>query len=275
MEIKWDQSRLDRAIQARIALMGRTAAQIANTAAYWIAVNTKAAVPFTTINRIDTDLNVAVDLVKTKRGKRFLRGKKFQVANRSFGAVGNLAKVEKYQAVPLLALIIQARVNPSSRYNQLTGGRYFMTFSPFKGKTRAAGAAAMLAEMRRVLAARHSSVKYLLSGEVPAIRALAPYAVNKYRRGGASPNADNSAYYDFGGPDRGYAIPAFEGFTTWAKIVNATGTIGENQKAQNDALWRYVAPARQQAIDIEATLMESYVEKAMAEGNKRFNVACA
>lgn len=274
METIWDQSRFDRAISARIALISssRTPAQIVNTAAYWIAVNTKARTPFSTISTIDADLNVAVDLVKTKGGKRFLRGKKFQRENRSFGNLGNLAKLPQNEAVPLLALIINARANPGSKYNRLTGGRWALTASPFKGKYRAAGAQAMLGMMRRILAARHSSIKYLLSGEIPAIRTLAPLAVNKYRRGGASPSQDNASYYGSDGVVRGYAIPASEGFTVTATIANATGTIGKNQKAQNEALWKYVAPARQEAIDIEAELMESYVESAMAKGNAQFNL---
>lgn len=274
MDVTWDQNRMNRAILARIALMGRTAAEIVNTAAYWIAVNTKNAVPFSTIQRIDTDTNVAVDLVKTKRGKRFLKGNKFQAANRSFGNLGNMAHLAQYAEVPLLALVINARVNPYSRYNRSTGGRYALTESPFKGKSRAEGAAAMLGAMCRVLAGRHSSIKYLLSGEIPAIRTLRPLAVNKYRAGVASPMSDFGSYHETN-PVRGYAIPASEGFTTFAKIVNATGTIGRNQEAQNAALWRYVAPARERAIEIEAVLMEQYVTRAMAKGNQQFTAACS
>lgn len=277
MDTVWDQSRFDRAISARIALIGseRTPAQIANTAAYWIAVNTKARTPFSSISTIDTELNVATGLVRSKSGKRFLRAKKIQPANRQFGTLGNLAKLPKNQAAPLLALIISARANPGSRYNQLTGGRWAITASPFKGKYQAAGAQAMLDMMRRMLSARHSSIKYLLSGEIPAIRTLAPLAVNKYRRGAASPAQDNSAYHGTDGVARGYAIPASEGFSVVATIANATGTVGANREAQNAALWKYVAPARQEAIDIEAELMESYVENAMAKGNAKFNASCA
>ena|ERR1039457_2358076 len=59
--------------------------------------------------------------------------------------------------VPLAALIVNAQVNPDSNFNQITGHYFQRMASPFKGKSRAAGAQAMLDAMRRMLSARHQS----------------------------------------------------------------------------------------------------------------------
>jgi len=117
--------------------------------------------PKTPVEKIDSELNVAVALQNKKNGNGFLKGKNFQTSNRMFGNLTNLtSKAPFYKNVPLLALIINARVNPASDYNKRTGGVFARAESPFKGKSRAAGATAMLEAMRRVLSARHSSTGF-------------------------------------------------------------------------------------------------------------------
>lgn len=260
--VKWDQSRLDAALKARIAVGRRTPAQVVNTAAFWIAVNTKNDMPFTTQERIDTELNVAVPLVKMKSG-RFSRDKRR--VKKVFGAVGNLALNPKYAAVPLLALIIQARVgNPDAPFP--------LAQSPWKGVSRAIGAQRMLAMMRRIFAARHSSTHFLQIGWNPAIRILRPLAISKFRRGGPP---TESSRFEVGDPnDKGSAIPAVETWNCFAMIENSIGTEGRNAVQVNAALWRHSLGPLQRAMDLEAKLMEQYTLAQMKPANDAFNAAC-
>jgi hypothetical protein len=122
----------------------KSLSELVNQKAYYINRRAVWYAPEVSKETISTELNQAIPLTLIKSGKRFSRSKSLKSV---FGAVGNLAKVEAYRNVPLLALIIQARARNGKS-------------SPWAGKTRAAGAAAMLTAMQRVYGARQKSRAY-------------------------------------------------------------------------------------------------------------------
>lgn len=143
--IKVDHREMDAALK-RLYLFSKWApAKLVNHAAY--RSNQKAVwyAPAVTAATIATELNQAVELRRIKSGKRFARGKK----QNAFGNLGNLARTEVNQSVPLLALIIQARSGPGKSHR-----------SPWAGVTRAIGAANMIEKMRKVYGARQKSRAY-------------------------------------------------------------------------------------------------------------------
>jgi hypothetical protein len=275
-EIFWNQAGLERAVVARIAALhsNRTPAQIVNTTLYWIAVNTKNAMMpgAVTIGRIDAELAVTANPVYIKSGKRLTRDKRRKYEKATFGPLGELAKNPKYADIPLIALIIQAQVNPASRYNQLTGGRWQRDESPWKGKDRQAGAAAMLGAMRRLLASRHSSTHYLLSAWIPVVQALLPYTAQKSRPGSGRPLSDAPSYHDSEMP-RFTVVIAGAGLNVWGMIENATGTFGPNAESQNAALLKHGGPPFAAAIELEIAGLDKKTAELMAKDNAAFNQA--
>ena len=271
MTATWDQSRFDAAIRERVNYGKRTVPQIVVTSAYWVALNTKAFMPFVPISRIDAELNARLSPGLLKSGKPSKAKKRAgEIVTVSAGGT-----VARNREVALAVLIVQASARAGSRYNALTGGRWARVSSPWKGKTRAAGARDMAATIARMIKSRHSTPHFLKTGWFPAIRTLlsSPFIVNQYRRGAASPSDDRGA--DRGGQDKGWATITGSDWATEVTIANAIGTRGANAKSQNEALWRHGAPALQRALDLEAAGMEQYVADHMAPGDRAFNAACA
>lgn len=184
--------------------------------------------PFVTIPVIDAQLEVIEAPVIGKRGKPLKRKKQF---------VGNAAI-----GVPLAALIIQARANPNSRYNQLTGGRYALTASPFKGVSREAGRAAMALMIDIMTKERHKSGHFIAAGWLPSIRILK--ALVSTRLGG---KARVSGQYN---DQLGTAIPAKAGESNTSCVIeNDVGLEGLNGPSHNRALMTQGTPALQRALD--------------------------
>jgi len=273
--IEVDQHNLNEAVRLRMQFPGRTEAEIVNTAAYWIAVNTKQLTPSVPQSRINTELMVKVTPRIGERGK--MRGKPLSMkSSRNRILVGGIGTSRKYPSVPLAALIVQASVlrvgmessQPGlSEYNRRTNMRFARLRSPFAGESRAKGRRNMAAAIHRMIAARRSSTQFLLSGWVRAVQILRPFAVQKFRRGQAPPLEDRKSHH--GGPDRGTAVAAVEGSpSVWAMIENSTGMEGSvNAANYNQALIAYGAPALQAAIDIETHLMLEYAARHMDRAN--------
>lgn len=249
--VKIDASGLNRALALGQEFSKRTPAQACNTSALEVAIIAKNTMPFVTVPRIDKELSVVTSPVIGKRGKP-LKGKN----NRIFGANVDLSKNPD---VALAVLIIQARSNPNSRYNQLTNQRYALPGSPFKGVSREAGRAAMALLVHKMIAARHKSGSFLKAGWIPAVEILRPFGVNKYRRG--TVHEDASPNY---AGDLGYAQPARGGEpAAQTVILNNVGYTGKNAASFNQALQKYGAPLLQDAIDGEGRrAMQYYLDHA-------------
>lgn len=257
MSVTVDTSRLSKAIAARLQFPGRTEAQIVNTMAFYAARNAKDLTPFAPVGKIDTEIRVSASHYITKSGAVSTRKR------RAFG-MGDIRK-----DIPLVALIVNSRANPGSRVNQLEGNRYLSPQSPFKGVSREQGARLMKEAVRKLIAARHKGVKFILSGWVPAIKALYPFADK--RRGGTGATASDLEY-----AQRGDASPATEGnWKCQAIIENATGTGSKaGQPKFNEALIKFSAPALQRAVDIEEAGAIKYMIDKTKPLNDRFNAMC-
>lgn len=252
-----DISGLQAAIKERVKYPGRTEAEVVNNAAFWVAYNTREAMPFSPIGRIDAELGVAVNLTKIKSGKRFSRNKKKFTF--TAGKSGDIVT-----SVPLAALIINARANPNSNYNKITNSRYAGP-SPFKGLSRSAGAAAMAGAISRMIKSRHSSIKFLRLGWAMALQALWRF------KGGIPAKRDFSTKGDYS--QFGQVIIAQEGGTkVMAMISNDIGVEGSvNAPNYNAAMLRYGVPALQAAINREERQMLAYMIEKTKKLNDKFN----
>lgn len=265
LEVNFDTRELDRAVKLRLQFPGRTEAEIVNTAAFWIAANAKQRTPFVPQARIDTSLNVIVDVKVGPRGGKSKRyssapGGDSKTPGKSLGYMIVLARAN---------LTKRGRQSGQSEYNRRTNNRFALSKSDLEGGNRT-----IRGYVERMIKARHSATSFLKSGWVRAVKALRPFAVNKFRRGSAPPM--EGAREDHGGMPRGDAIPAVEGaWHVTAMIENATGMAGSvNAANYNQALIQHGAPALQEAIDIESTLMLEYAEKKLAEENQRAFAKC-
>lgn len=248
--IQVDTSGLVAGINAAKKYSRRSITQIVNTSAYWIAVNAKNSMPYITPERVDKDLGVIVSTTVSV-GKTGKVGRK---TIRKATASGSIT------SAPLAALIINARANPQSYYNQRTARRWALGKSPFAGKSRKAGAAAMRAAVNKLVNVRHSAGKFLLAGWIPAIRALKSKALHKFSKGGPSPNEHADSYY---GADLGAATPATESDVATAIIENLVGMEGKNAASYNAALLKYGGPGLQAAVDREGQQHMNYALKKM------------
>jgi hypothetical protein len=255
LEVNFDTRELDRAVKLRLQFPGRTEAQIVNTAAFWIAANAKQRTPSVPQARIDTELNVMVTPRLGKRGQPLsLKSYKNRILVSKAGGASRTA------GVSLGVLIFQASRSADSNYNARTHGRFSRVGMKFSRSE-------MKMAISRMIKTRHSATSFLKSGWVRAVKALRPFAVNKFRRGGLPPLEGQRD--DHGRVERGSATPALEGaWQVTAMIENATGMAGSvNAANYNQALIQHGAPALQEAIDIETGLMLEYAEKKMAEEN--------
>lgn len=260
---KLDTSLLDKGLQAAARVTKRCASELVNTAAYWIAVNAKNKTPFVTPQKIDSEMGTIVTPLKGIRGKVLSQ----KYAKNKVYSSGLTLKVKdkkgREKEVPRAALIVAARANPNSRYNQLTNHRYAISKNPFKGFNRSLGRQKMTALVDRLIKSRHSSSKFLRAGWIPAILAIKPFAVRKYTRGAGPPDTDLKSKIP---PDIGSGMPAKEGaWKVVSTIENAVGMRGKNKLSHNQALAKYGVKPLQDAIDHEGRKNMEYAMKKMGE----------
>jgi hypothetical protein len=260
-DVKWEQSRLNAAINERLRYPGRDEADIVNNAAYWVARNAIGYTHFTPIARIDTALAVEIAPRVGKRGKPL----GYSRTKRNYA--GGKGTAMLHPNVPLAALIVQASANYQSVFNTRTNRRYYRAASPFKGKTRAAGRAAMAAAVNKLIKARHSSIKFIASGWLATVRLLAPLVGKATMTEGNPARRGNDS-----SDERGWTKPATPGkWSVVATIANSTGGAGVNASGFNSALHRYGAPALDVALAEESYKMLAYIRKKEAARTAKFN----
>jgi hypothetical protein len=182
----------------------------------------------------------AMELHNIKSGKRFSRSKKNIKSFFSTGA-GD-------QGVPLLAMIIQKRAGHSSKG------------SPWKGVSRASGAARMLEAMRHVWNARARSIAFIKSCWIPARELF------KGRAGGGGRGLPPSEGAAIGGPKvigvpKGGGTPASVVWKAKAVFWNSAST----KRDHKGAVFQYGEPALQQAFDEETADTMREVERRLKE----------
>jgi hypothetical protein len=251
MQARIDKSGLKAGIAAAKKVSKRSAREIVNTSAYWIAVNAKNASPYVEALTIDRQLGVLVTPVIGKRGKP-LKRKTFYEAGGS--------PLQRKTGVPFAALIIAARARPGSNYNRQTNSRFALSKNPFAGVSRAAGAEAMRKLVNKMVKGRHSSTKFLVAGWIPSIRIMRPHAVQKYMPGVSVGVSWRTSH----GAELGSAAPATgDGVLAVASIENAIGTEGVMREKMNRALLVQLSGPLQTAVDREGVNQMNYALKKL------------
>jgi|GEM_PF-3191717 len=271
--VKIDMTGLNRGIEIAQQYSRRSPAEACNTAGYWVAVNTKNAMPAVNVGTVDSQLSLVVVPKIGKRGRPLKRGKAYSgsagTANQlDGGAIGP-------RDVPLAALIVAARAKPGSRYNTLTNARYALSRNPFAGVTRAAGRAAMRALVDKMAKGRRSSVSFLKATWVQPVKTLKRYVSSRYSPPGSGDPSDGNKQY-LGG-NLGHADPAKAGGpVATCVIASDVGTEGKNRASMDRAQQTIGAPILQAAIDREGrAAMQYYLDKSAAELEKDFNAAAS
>lgn len=245
--IRIDATGLNRGIELAQQYSKRAPAEGCNFVAKEVAFGAFENTPVTGPARVDSDM---MKIVSPKIGKRGGIVKGTQLRS------GKLIKVQrkgKTVEVPLAVLIIQARANPDSRYNELTGGRYALPQSPFKGVSPAAGRAAMaVAENVMIKGRRRAANGFIRAGWLKAIKYLKALSPAKYQGRSRLPAGQNVEAL-------GDVIPAQSGKTeTFCQIENDVGLDGKNSVSHNRALQQYGAPALQLAMETEGRKQMDY-----------------
>lgn len=226
---KIDLTGLQRGLAESTKWSRKAPAQVVNDAAFSVAVQARNNMPFVTPETVDSELSVIEHPIIGKRGKPLKGKRRFQ----STASAGS--------DVALAVLIIQASANPGSNYNRLTNSRYALPNSPFKGVSRAAGAALMVAAEDRLIKFRHSSGSFLKAGWANTVRVLRPYVKWARMPAGFISNANEKL---------GGATPALAGQTmATCTIENDIGMEGVNRASFDRALQEYGAPGLQDAVD--------------------------
>lgn len=257
---------LDRGIALARKWNKRAPAEAVNTAALYVASDAMKRTPAVPLATIDAQLDVIKTPVIGKRGKPLKNKSRFT----------DMGGSSKFAGVPLAALIIQSRSLSKSpdyegrvdRYNALTNFRYATAHSPFFGKSRESGRQAMADAIHKLIARRHSSVAFIKSGWVAAIKTLSKFARIRGTTG-VREGSDRAG-------DLGFAIPARPELQCQAQIENDVGERGVQAESFRAALIKYGEGPLQQAVDDEGKKqLEYYLKKSHDEELARqFNAAC-
>lgn len=245
-----DTSGLNRGLALAGQFTRKAPAQACNYAALSVAYEAQANTPFVTPQTVDTELAVIKTPLIGKRGKP---KKKL-----GYGSAKGSADRDD---VSLAVLIIQARGQYNSEYNQLTNYRYALFGSPFKGVSRAAGAALMSTLIHQMIASRHKSGHFIAAGWLPSIKIMAASD-----RGVAGTPRNAGGWFGKSYNDKiGNASPAQIGSTVAVcTIENDVGLEGMNAESHNRALM-LTTPILQRAVDTVGAREMNYALAKLAK----------
>lgn len=245
LEWEWDQRLFDKTLEEYMKVSSKTFQQILNTKAYYVA---RKALWFTRkadAGAIRSQLGTVRKVTRTVKTGR--RGVRRRVTTYEFEDTHTPMNQRNLEA-PLAVLLVVAR------------GKRKGLRSPWHGKPRAAGAAAMTAAIRNLMVARVRAITFLRSGWLPAIDIFSPLA----DKGDKSPPKDAKRY----GKAKGTGSPATPGFIARASIENYARTLKDPEFT---ALTRHGSPALQRAFDDEAASMWTYIKSKMDPDAAAFN----
>lgn len=233
---RWDQRKFDEALEAYVKVSKRTLQQIVNSKLYYIARRALFNSPKADSYAIKTRLGGVVTVNRLNKKGKTVRRREAQLVT----AAGASA--------PLAVLILQARYRNEG------------LDSPFKGKSRAAGARAMDQKLKAFLSASLRSVAFLKAGWLPSIKIMAPLADRK-----GEPPTDPAAKQV--GRPKGDATPAEPGYSPQGVVVN----LASARKDVKNALNKYLGPPLDMAFQDETASMWQYVEEHMKPDADAFN----
>lgn len=236
-ESRWDQSRFTSILREYLRITKRTVADAVNTKAFFIARRAVVETPKADALKIGKELSELIYAFKdTKHG-----------AKRTLKTVTRYDALGRTNQVPIAALLV----------NKRRGER---------GKPGLYGAA-MTEAIRRIRGARQSSVGFIKSGWLPAIRKLEYGVPEKYRRGAAK--MDMTIHTSTS--PKGSATLASPGARVQAMISNDIGDHGAHQGQHNAALHKYGEPALARAFAVETLGMQQYIDQHMKPDADEFN----
>lgn len=231
----------------------RTPAQMAGTAAYFVARKTSRDTARTSMSKMDSELGATTSIrYTTKKGNRLLKKPKRTVVLGA-GPAGDITVAEK---------IILARFWTGSRYNQITQQRFGLnraSFSPGEGTAAFWAKVAQVAT--RMVGSRHSSVAFLAASLVPVIKQLETSIDPRYRSGGGP--VDSQALRVANSSASTMALGRAEvtngGNSAVAKGSMLIGMVANALSSRrNEAMHRFVGPALQGAINDETARSIAY-----------------
>jgi hypothetical protein len=208
---------------------------------------------------IVSELGVLVTPRLGKRGQPLsIKSAKNQIYDAIPGGSGKRAPskfndVDKFPDVPLSWLIVMARANPDSGYNQRNSGRYMIPGgSIFKGQPRSSFAAIMQGYVSRMTKQRRSSTGFFKISWNALLKAIAAYVPSNYKATVLKWAGGNGGK-QFVRDELGTFTPARQNtpYTT-CMIENNLGMEGvypELDKQRNEAAHRILEPVLQAAID--------------------------
>jgi len=228
----WDQSKFDRALNACIQISRRSAANVINAHALYIAFAAQNYTPKADKLSIGRSLSELIyDFKQTKKGSRRLLKTKTVYT----GAGGATAQA------PIVALMINKK-----RGEQGKPGLY--------GRD-------MAAEVRKFIAKRQNTVAFLKAGWIPAIKALKLRVPYKFLSRG---KPEDKTVRQFGAA-KGRGIAAIESERPTATIENYVGMAGPGGAHHNDGLVKYGRPAFERAFQTETQSMMEHLKKELSE----------
>ncbi len=202
----------------------RDVATIVNTKAFYIARGATRLTPGADPNSIKSQLG------------RLIRKNKKVIAI-TYAKVKRFTRWGLEYEAPFAALIINARLGRKSKK-----GLYGQS---------------MRDAITRMISARNSSVKFLASGWIQAIKTLAPLAAKI----GGGQKQDPKAR-EIGPTAKGSASPARN--SAWSATALITNSANA-KRDHKDALMRYAKPALEQAFADEEQSMQAYIENKQSE----------
>lgn len=137
--------------------------------------------------------------------------------------------------------------------------------SPFKGKTRAAGARAMAQAIKRKIGARTRSIGYLKSAIASAQKPFLPFASGP---GGGVPPVENDRSLKPVGRPKGFGTLAQPGSRVLAVAVDKSNTKRQGDKG----LMKYARPALEKAYAAELADTEKYLNDVLYETARRLGI---
>jgi hypothetical protein len=242
----WDQSRFDASLKRYLEVTHKkTLPQILNTKGFFISRGATRLTLKADRSRIEASLGrvVTANQVTTNKRTGISRvSKRKQLV---------IARNNSRSSAPLAALILQKRTAKS-------GHR-----SPFYGKKRAAGIAAMNQKVQRMIGLRVRSRSFVASGWIPSIKKLAPLA----SRSGAPAMDESTRQY---GRAKGDAKPAMPGWAPQVQITNlAFGN--KTSPAGRERGMKVGTRGLQSSFDQETRSMDKFTEEKMKADADRFN----
>jgi hypothetical protein len=252
--LRWDTSELASTAARLFALQGKDLAAGLNKKMGWLLRRWLWNTPKADYRELARTLGLQMRLGQsgektTKTGKRI----KFKGGWKIKGAAkqGNVRSSRIADAGGMFPLIF-ALVNKPGK-------------SPFKGKSRRAGARAMKKAVDKKWKARVRSISYLKSAIASAQKPFLPFSSGNSPSG---PTQDNSSSLKPVGKPKGFGTPAQPGDRVQAVAVDASFTKRQGDKA----LRKYAIPAFQRAYRDELADTEAYLEKVLQDTARKVGV---